>query len=54
MDMGWAAVRIRTVVRRTPWLVNVAGSEATVKICGVTVAIPQEHSWTPRPSNGWQ
>jgi hypothetical protein len=26
--------------------------EATVKDCGVTVAIPQGHSWTPHSSIG--
>jgi hypothetical protein len=26
--------------------------EATVKACGVTVAMSQGHSWAPTPSNG--
>jgi hypothetical protein len=26
--------------------------EATVKACGVAVAMPQGHSWAPNPSNG--
>gem|GEM_PF-4918983 len=26
--------------------------EATVKVCGVAVAIPQGHSWAPPLSNG--
>ena len=33
-------------------LVDVAGREATVKVCGVTVAKSQGHSWAPHPSNG--
>ena len=32
--------------------VNVAGREATVKVCGVAVAMLQGHSWAPPPSNG--
>jgi hypothetical protein len=24
-----------------------------VNACGVTVAMPQGHSWAPAPSNGW-
>ena len=36
----------------TPWLVNVAGREATVKACGVAVAMLQGQSWAPTPSNG--
>jgi len=39
-------------VRGTPWLGDVAGREATVKACGVTVAMLQGHSWAPTPSNG--
>jgi RNA-directed DNA polymerase len=33
---------------------HVAGREATVKACGVAVAMLQGHSWTPTPSNGWR
>jgi hypothetical protein len=52
-DLGWAAVRTRTqVVRGTPWLGDVAGREAMVKVCGVAVARPQGHSWAPHPLNG--
>lgn len=40
------------VVRATPWLVDVAGREATVNACGVAVAMLQGHSWAPTPSNG--
>src|SRR4051812_45140745 len=31
---------------------DVAGGEATVKACGVAVAMLQGHSWAPTPSNG--
>src|SRR4051794_30308550 len=31
---------------------DVAGREATVKACGVAVAMLQGHSWAPTPSNG--
>jgi hypothetical protein len=36
----------------TPGLVDVAGREATVKVCGVAVARLQGHSWAPTLSNG--
>jgi hypothetical protein len=39
-------------VRETPWLGDVAGREATVKACGVAVAMLQGHSWAPTPSSG--
>jgi hypothetical protein len=39
-------------VRRTPWSVDIADREATVKACGVAVAKPQGHSWAPHPLNG--
>ena len=39
-------------VWRTPELINVVGREATSKVCGVDVAKPQGHSWTPPPSSG--
>ena len=51
-DLGWGAARIRAAVRRTPGPVYIAGREATVKACGVTVAMLQGHSWAPNPSNG--
>ncbi len=38
--------------RGTPWLGDVADREATVKVCGVAVAMLQGHSWAPTPSNG--
>ena len=40
------------VVRRTPGLVRFAGREATVKACGVAVAMLQGQSWAPTLSNG--
>lgn len=44
-----------SVVRlATPVPVDVAGTEATVKVCGVTVAMPQGHSWAPHRPNGRQ
>ena len=40
------------VVGGTPGLGDVAGREAMVKACGVTVARLQGHSWAPTPSIG--
>ena len=53
-DMGWVASRTCTtsVVWGTPGLGDVAGPEATVKACGVVVAMVQGHNWVPIPSNG--
>lgn len=34
------------------WLVDVAGQEAMVKVCGVAMAMPQGHSWAPNSSIG--
>ena len=42
----------REIVRGTPWLVRLAGREATVNACGVAVAMLQGHSWAPTPSKG--
>jgi hypothetical protein len=53
-DLGWAAARTRALARRTPWLVNVAGREATGKACGVPVARLQGQSWSPNPMSGPQ
>jgi hypothetical protein len=39
-------------VGRTPGSGEVAGREATVKVCGVAVAMLQGHSWVPIPPNG--
>jgi len=52
-DLGWVAVRTR-VSGELPGRFQVAGGEATVKVCGVAVAMPQGHSWAPHPSNGRQ
>jgi hypothetical protein len=52
MDMGWVAARIGALAPRTLRPVDVAGQEATVKACGVVVAMLQGHSWAPTPSNG--
>ena len=38
--------------RGTRGPVDVAGSEVTVKVCGVAVTRSQGHSWAPHPSNG--
>jgi hypothetical protein len=53
-DMGWVASRTRTAsaVRGTLGSGDVAGPEATVKACGVVVAMVQGHNWVPIPSNG--
>lgn len=53
VDQGWFAVRTRTtscgeLLRRQ----RVAVGEATLKACGVGVAIPLGQSWAPHPSNG--
>ena len=39
-------------VWRTPGLGEVAGREATVKVCGVAVTMLQGHSWVPIPPTG--
>ena len=52
-DVGWAAVRTRTgVFGKLYDRFHVGGPEATVNACGVAVAMPQGHSWTPPLSNG--
>jgi hypothetical protein len=38
----------------TPGSGYVADREATVKACGVAVAMLQGHSWAPTPLNGWR
>ena len=38
----------------TPSSVNWAGTEAMGKVCGVPMAMLQEKSWAPHPSNGQQ
>jgi hypothetical protein len=51
-DEGRVAVCIGASAQRTPWPVDVAGWEATVKVCGIAVARPQGHGWAPTPSIG--
>ena len=54
VDLGWSAMRTNT------WCWELRGgfrsliSEATVKACGVAVAISQGHSWAPHLPNGLQ
>lgn len=48
--LGSGAYPYREVVRGTLRSVRTAGWEVTVKARGVAVAMPQEHSWAPRPS----
>src|SRR5680860_608341 len=50
-DLGWVAARTH-MSGELPRLVNVAGREATLKVCGVGVAMLQGHSWAPHPTNG--
>jgi hypothetical protein len=50
--LGCGAHRQGNALPGTPTPVDVAGREATVKACGVTVARPQGHSWAPTLSNG--
>jgi hypothetical protein len=52
--LGSDAHPIASAVWGTPGLVNVAGREATVKVCGVAVAMSQGHSWAPSSSIGSQ
>jgi hypothetical protein len=51
---GWVAARTGTrgLGPGTPGSVDVSDREATVNACGVAVAMPQGHSWAPRPSIG--
>ena len=51
-DLGWVATRTRTWCGKLPRSVDVAGREATPKVCGVSVAKLQGHSWAPNPLNG--
>jgi len=54
-DVGRTAVHARVrSIRATPKPVNWAGGEATMKVCGVVVAMLQGKSWAPHPSNGQQ
>ena len=53
--MGRIAPRTRPAVGRAGnspgWVKSLVG-EATVKVCGVVVAMVQGHSWVPIPSKG--
>ena len=55
VDLGWYAVRTNMI-----WCWELRGglrslaSEATVKACGVAVAISQGHSWAPHLPTGLQ
>jgi len=51
-DLGWVAARTCMTYGELLKLVNVAGREATSKVCGVDVAKLQGHSWAPNPTNG--
>ena len=53
-DLGWAAARTRIRIWCGELLgrLAVVGLEATVKVCGVAVAMLQGQSWAPHPSNG--
>jgi hypothetical protein len=53
MGLGSSAHRDDVLaVPGTPGSGDVAGWEAAVKVCGVTAAMLQGHSWAPIPSNG--
>ena len=52
MDTGWVAARIGASAPRTLRPIDVVGQEATVKACGVVVAMLQGYSWAPTPSSG--
>lgn len=51
MDPGWVAVRTRLKAGNSS-TVSVAEREATLKVCGVDVAMRQGHSWAPNRSSG--
>jgi hypothetical protein len=55
VDLGWSAMRtdIFRCWELRGWLRSLA-SEATVKACGVAVAISQGHSWAPHLPIGLQ
>jgi hypothetical protein len=54
VDTGWFAARTRPLItgRGTPGQFYIASREATVKACGVTVAMPLGQSWPPNPLIG--
>ena len=49
-DRGWVAAHAREASDSVA--VDVVGTEATRKNCGVLVAMPLGHSWAPRLPNG--
>jgi hypothetical protein len=55
VDLGWSAMRTNLF---GGWELRCGlrspASEATVKACGVAVAISQEHSWAPHLPTGLQ
>ena len=51
-DHDTAEWGVGVMVGGTSGLGDVASREATVKVCGVAVAMLQGHSWAPTPSNG--
>ncbi len=52
-DMGWVAAHTRAMACGDLLGQLISPTrEATVKVCGVAVARPQGHSWTPNPLNG--
>ena len=51
-DVGWVAARTRTVCGELLGPVAPAGTEATLKVCGVGVARSQGQSWAPNPTSG--
>jgi hypothetical protein len=51
-DQGWVVTRTRRGCRGTLELVDVAGSEAVVNVCGVATAKSQGHSWAPTLPRG--
>ena len=52
VDLGRSAVRGRQGGGQLCPGLGLADTEATVKVCGATVARLQGKSWTPIPSNG--
>lgn len=55
VDSGWLAMCTRVFgAWELRGRLRSLTSEATVKACGVAVAISQGHSWAPHPSTGMQ
>ena len=51
-DVGRVAVRTCAIAQGTLGSINVVEREAVVKVCGVTAAKLQGHSWAPHLTNG--